>query len=266
MPRRVEAEQPESWAVRIALGVPTGWDNGSVRGTEYTDWLIEHCERCALEGPHGHPLTAPAFQVDQRDLEQLRQGVRRGLIELLPNGRFNTVDRPRPEGHWALLSFYGKQTILNGEYIPQLACYVDLIARLGYDPRRVLFEPGDSGCRLDHAVLDDTGHAVIVGEAKVDPAQPHDLAVRVTARYSAAPTGPVDRPARKGREHEAWKLADALWKMRPDYLWLVAPGKRQAYALRFDPLALTRVDDLPTASELGLTRVPPDMLTPAAHN
>lgn len=175
--------------------------------------LLERCREFAADGNH-HPLDEPKFAIDALDVEQTFLGIELGLIELCPRGRFNTLDRPAPGGRWGLLSFYGAQTTLNGEYLPQLACYVDLIDRLGYPPDRVLFEPGDALERVDHAVLDDTGELLILGEAKVDPSQPADIVQRIRTRYSAGPPDPASRPP-KGREYEAWKTADAIWKLRP---------------------------------------------------
>lgn len=228
-----------------------------MEATNPVDWLIRHCEQHALQGPHGFPLTPPAFAIDRRDVEQLLDGVRQQLIELLPAGRFNTLDRPESRGHWGLLSFYRQQTILNGEYVPQLAGYVDLLSRLEYPHERVLFEPGDSCCRVDHAIFDDEGGVTIIGEAKVDPGQPEDLIRRIRATYSMTEPTAANRPPGKGREYEAWKLADAIWKLRPNYLWLLAPGVRRAFELSFTPLSLADLPDLPSARDLNLAHNPP---------
>jgi len=209
--------------------------------------LLERCRTFATDGPHGHPLDEPKFAIDQLDVEQTLLGVDLGLIELCPRGRFNTMDRPVPGGRWGLLSFYRAQTTLNGEYLPQLACYVDLLERLGYPSDRVLFEPGDAFERVDHAVLGDAGDVLILGEAKVDPSQPDDIVQRIRARYSEGPPDPASRPS-KGREYEAWKTADAIWKLRPRYVWLVAPGVRLAFEVSFSPLVLDPLADLPSAA------------------
>ena len=79
---------------------------------------------------------------------------------------------------------------------------------------------------------------MILGEAKVDPGQPDDLVERIRLRYSSGPPGPQPLPAvNKSKERDAWKLAVALWKIRPPFLRLVAPGVRRAYSCAFDPLA-----------------------------
>lgn len=217
--------------------------------------FIERCESFAAAGPHGHALSRPAFPIDAHDVAQLLEGVDSGLIEFKALGRFNTLDRPTSVGHWSMLSFYRAQTIINGEYLPQLACYVDLIRRLRYPAGRVLFEPGDRCERVDLTVLNDGGRVVIMGEAKVDPSQPDDLVQRMRARYSTAPPQTETKPP-KGREYEAWKTADAVWKLRPRLLWLVAPGVRAAYEMTYEPLLLRLVDDLPAAITLGLDPPP----------
>lgn len=223
--------------------------------------FLRLCAHFAAQGPYGHALSPPQFPLDDHDITQLFEGLEGGLISLTSLGRFNTLDRPTALGHWALLSYYRAQTIVNGEYVPQVACYVDLLTRLGYPPGRVLFEPGDPCERVDHAVLDDGGAVVVMGEAKVDPRQPGDLVARIRQSYSTAPPALSTRPP-KGREYEAWKTADALWKLRPRYLWLVAPGVRDAFVVSFRPLTLTRILDLPTAAELGLDRPPKRFMKP----
>lgn len=186
-----------------------------MEATSPVDWLIQHCQEHALHGPHGFPLTPPAFAIDRRDVEQLIDGVRRQLIELLPAGRFNTLDRPEPHGHWGLLSFYRSQTIVNGSTSRNSRGTSTCYAVLAYPPQRVLFEPGDSCYRVDHAIFDDHGAVTIISEAKVDPDQPEDLIRRICAAYSMTEPTVANRPSGKGREHEAWKLADAMWKLRP---------------------------------------------------
>lgn len=229
---------------------------------EHRRRLLDLCADFARQGPYGHPLTPPAFPIDDHDLEQLFDGLDADIITLKPKGKFNTQDRPTADGHWSLLSFYRPQTILNGEYLPQLAGYVDLIRRLGYPSERVLFEPGDRCHRLDHAVLDDTGRIVIAGEAKVDPSQPRDLIERMLAGYADSPPGPETRPPGKGRQYEAWKLAVALWGIGPSFLWLTAPGVRATFRVGLHPLTLEELPDLPSAAALGLEHQPPRRLTP----
>ncbi|MCU1360983.1 MAG: hypothetical protein JWN99_2272 [Ilumatobacteraceae bacterium] len=100
-------------------------------------------------------------------------------------------------------------------------------------------------------VLDDNRRVVIMGEAKVDSTQPKELHDRIADRYSAGPPTQQTRPP-KGRQYEAWKTADALWKLRPAYLWLIAPWVRLAYTMSYEPLTMTPVGDLPTARDLDL--------------
>lgn len=206
--------------------------------------LLNECARYALEGPYGHVLSTPRFAIEPRDIREMAEGIRLGLIDMKPRGRFNALDRPTAAGRWALLSFYRTQTIINGEYLPQIAGYVDLIRRLGYPPERVLFEPGDRYARVDHVVLGTDDSVFIMGEAKVDPTQPIDIVRRIRDRYSSSRPAPGSRPP-KSREYEAWKTADAIWALRPTHLWLVAPGVRLSFAVTYDPLTLREIDDLP---------------------
>ena len=206
--------------------------------------LLNECARYALEGPYGHVLSTPRFAIEPRDIREMAEGIRLGLIDMKPRGRFNALDRPTAAGRWALLSFYRTQTIINGEYLPQIAGYVDLIRRLGYPPERVLFEPGDRYARVDHVVLSTDDSVFIMGEAKVDPTQPIDIVRRIRDRYSSSRPAPGSRPP-KSREYEAWKTADAIWALRPTHLWLVAPGVRLSFAVTYDPLTLREIDDLP---------------------
>lgn len=83
-----------------------------------------------------------------------------------------------------------------------------------------------------------------MGEAKVDPTQPIDIVRRIRERHSSSRPAPGSRPP-KSREYEAWKTADAIWALRPSYLWLVAPGVRLSFAVTYDPLSLREIDDLP---------------------
>jgi hypothetical protein len=198
--------------------------------------------------------------IDEQDVARYA-GLATGLISFKAQGRFNTLDRPTAQGHWSLLSFYKNQTIINGEYLPQLAGYVELITERGYPAGRVLFEPGDNCERVDHAVLDDDGRVVIMGEAKVDPGQPDDIESRICDRWTSPPD-PASRPP-KGREYEAWKTADAMWKLRPKILWLTAPGVQRAYEVSYSPFVLGRLAALPEAATLGLSHAPTSQLTPA---
>jgi hypothetical protein len=117
----------------------------------------------------------------------------------------------------------------------------------------VLFEPGDDCLRIDLGVATDMRKLIIVGEAKVSPDQPEDLASRLTQRYATDPAGwPPHGGSMKSREGEARTLALRLWTIRPPYLWLVAPGVRRAYRCSYAPLELEPLPDLPAAAQLGL--------------
>lgn len=214
--------------------------------------FLDLCRRGSREGNRPNPLSPPRFSLDERDLTQFFEGVNAGLISLEPMARFNTLDRPRRGGRWGLLSFFQSQTTINGEYLPQLAAYVDLVRRLGFHTHRVLFEPGESCRRVDLAVMDDQGQVLVLGEAKVASDHPNDLIDRITAKHAACPTSSNSRPPGRGRAYEAWKLADAMWRTQAPYLWLVAPGVRLAFGVEYAPLRLLPLSDLPSQKELGL--------------
>lgn len=94
------------------------------------------------------------------------------LINPHSAGRFNTQDRPTPDGRWGILSRSKAGGWFNAEYLPQLAAYVEATLELGYPSPRVLFElpaqslqlrPDDprrhgarGGCKIHHAAFDAT--------------------------------------------------------------------------------------------------------------
>jgi hypothetical protein len=68
-------------------------------------------------------------------------------------------------------------------------------------------------------------------------------------------------PGEEGR-NEARQLAWRLWRTRAPYLWLIGPGHRRAYRVRYEPLAFERLANLPRAEEIGLAHVPVRHLSP----
>ena len=202
-----------------------------------------------LETPN---VIAPA------DVELFLEGVEGGLIEFERGAKFNTQDRPTPGGRWSLLSRSKQGGWYNAEYLPQLAAYVDAIARLGYPSERVLFELPASALQLDLAILDDHGDVVVLGEAKRDVAMLDALLNEIRERFSHAPPGPET----KKRGDEARQLSWRLWAIRAPLLWLIGPNCRRAFACGYDPLRLVEVGELPSASAAGLAHVPPARLQP----
>lgn len=216
--------------------------------------LLDIARTGTADRPDAQPLTSPRFAIDAIDLAELFDGLDHELIRFTDEARFDVRHRPRPDGtgRSGLLSFWKDQTTINGEYLPQLAGYVHLIRTLGYHPNRVLFEPGEHALRVDLAVLDDESHITILAEVKVAPGHPRDLHDRIVDHYSTTlPPEPAPAPNRT-KEKEAWQVAERLWRIRPKYLWLTAPGERLAFACHHDPLTLDPIDELPMASTLGL--------------
>jgi len=197
-------------------------------------------------------------EIHVEDVALFNQGRETGLITVLRGGRFNTLDRPTPTGHWGLLSRSRKGGWYNAEYLPQLAAYVDAVLNLGYPSGRELFELPGSALQLDLAILDDAGRVVVLGEAKRDVAMLQTLKTTVFTRYSAAP------PEMTTAKDEARQLAWRIWTVKPTYTWLIGPNLRTAYLTTTGPLQLVPTDDgrLPAAGAVGLDHEPPVTQTP----
>lgn len=196
--------------------------------------------------------------VDAGDVELFFRGVGAGLVQLAPDGRFNTRDRPTPQGHWALLSRSARGGWFNAEYLPQIAAYVEAILDLGYPHERVLFELPAKSLQLDLAILDDDGAVRVLGEAK-----------RSTPALSALRRGVVERFGQeaptvesKRRGDEQRQLAWRLWTVSPELTWLIGPGHREAFRTELAPLRLSSLPKLPLASELELAHRPRQQLAP----
>lgn len=195
--------------------------------------------------------------VDEGDVSLFFAAVEAGIVTLRRGGRFDTFDRPTGRGRWGLLSRSRDGGWYNAEYLPQLAAYADAILRLGYPKERVLFELPAVSLQLDLAILDDRSR-VVLGEAKREVGMLEKLRRRVLERFADEPPGPET----KRRGDEARQLAWRLWTVRPDYLWLIAPGERVAFRCAYDPLVLTPIGALPAAGELGLDGALPRVLAP----
>lgn len=150
--------------------------------------------------------------VDPGDVALFFRGVDAGLVDLRPDGRFNTMDRPTAVGRWALLSRSRRGGWFNAEYLPQLAAYIEAILDLGYPRERVLFELPVQSLQLDLAILDDPERVVVLGEAKRSTRALAPLARGVVSRFfeSAAPS-----EASKRRGDEQRQLAWRLWTVAP---------------------------------------------------
>jgi hypothetical protein len=193
-------------------------------------------------------------EVDEADVALFYAGVEAGLIIVLRGGRFNTLDRPMPTGHWGLLSRSKEGGWYNAEYLPQIAAYVDAILNLNYSAARVLFELPGSALQLDLAILDDLGRVVVLGEAKREAGMLVKLRETVLSRYADL------APDMTAAKDEARQLAWRLWTVAPAYTWLIGPNHRQAFTTTMAPLQLDPVPPdgkLPPAAGLGLDRPPP---------
>jgi hypothetical protein len=196
-------------------------------------------------------------KIHDDDLDLFFRGIEHGHITLRRGARFDTRDRPRPDGkgRWGLLSRGKQGGWYNAEYLPQVAAYVDAIDNLGFHHHRVLFELPDAALKLDLTVLNNAGSVVVLGEAKRDVGMLDALLSRVTDRHASSNPGP------KGRD-EPQQLAWRLWTTRAPYLWLIGPGERRAYSVHYEPLSFVPLHRLPSASELGLAKAPGVMMSP----
>jgi len=157
--------------------------------------------------------------ISDADLRLFFTGLEHGLLSLAPGARFNTLDRPRKNGRWGLLSREERGCRYNAEYLPQLAAYVAAIHELGYPSARVFFELPHVALKLDLAIVHDDGTIAVLGEAK--RAVHMLLLAEVEGRYSQ------QDPGEQGR-NEARQVAWRLWQTKAAHLWFLGPGERRA--------------------------------------
>lgn len=196
--------------------------------------------------------------MDVGDVDLFFRGVDAGLIDLRSAGRFNTQDRPTPDGRWGILSRSKAGGWFNAEYLPQLAAYMEAILDLGYPTERVLFELPARSLQLDLAILDDTGRVVVLGEAKRSTPALATLARGAVERFRDV--APTDDTKRRGDEQR--QLAWRVWTVAPQLTWLIGPGHREALRTSTDPLRLESLPQLPHAADLGLAHAPAQRLSP----
>jgi hypothetical protein len=228
-------------------------------GTRFVDWLRASSVELHAENPStmaSGTLIPTPNKIDEGDAQLFWDGVDAGIIELRRGGRFNTADRPTTDGRWGALSRSQRGGWFNAEYLPQIAAYVDAVLGLGYPHERVLFELPASAMRLDLAILDDAGRVVVLGEAKRDVGMLATLRDSMIRRFADAAPGEDS----KRRGDEARQLAWRIWTVEPDYIWLIAPGRRDAFRCRTAPLHLEPLQGLPPAGHLGLAKAPPTQL------
>ncbi len=196
--------------------------------------------------------------IDAEDVRWFGRAIDAGLITLLRGGRFNTLDRPAPQGRWGLLSRSREGGWYNAEYLPQIAAYARAVLEFSFPAERVLFELPSSALQLDLAVLDDERRVVVLGEAKRDVGMLGLLLADVLARFSEE--APDEDSKRRG--DEARQLAWRLWTVQPDRLWLIGPGVIRSFRCSFSPLELEPESALADAAALGLATPPAAMLAP----
>ena len=171
-----------------------------------------------------YPVDLIARRLTDQDCDDLFAGVELGLITWRPEGRFDTLDRPRPpRGRWWLIEKDGETRRPCWEFVPQLAAYVELIRDLGYHRNRVLFDTPQAALQFDLAVLNDDGAVVVLGEAKKESSDLDKLQSGLLAHQGEPPT--------PKRGDEPRQLAWRLWVTRAPYLWfrLVGPSDRRAF-------------------------------------
>jgi hypothetical protein len=194
-------------------------------------------------------------RLTDQDCDAVFAGIELGLIAWRPGGRFDTLDRPRPpRGRWWLIERDGDTRRPCWEFVPQLAAYVELIRDHEYHRSRVLFDTPQSALQLDLSVLGDDGSVVVLGEAKKEATDLNKLEIGLLAHQ-------VEEPEPR-RGDESRQLAWRLWVTRAPYLWLIGPSDRRAYRVDYEPLALTRLEDLPVGTTLGLVDGPERVMDP----
>lgn len=220
-------------------------------------WLAERTAADTPPLPLGKfPEERVAARITDHDAALLLEGVEAGLVLWRTGTRFDTLDRPmEPRGRWWLTECEGDFRRPCWEFVPQLAAYVEIITRYGYQRNRVLFDTPQAALQLDLAVLADDGETVVVlGEAKKES---KDL-----DRLEAGLFRHLDAEPEPKRGDEPRQLAWRLWVTRAPYLWLIGPSDRRAFECSYDPLRPDRIDALPHASTLGLDADPGRMLPP----
>jgi len=222
----------------------------------HSEWFRGLLRRGAQElfEDNPHRMACPdvfptAHTISEDDLRLFFLGLESGTVTLCRGARFNTLDRPRKSGRWGLLSREKTGCRCNAEYLSQIAAYVEAVQELGYPSERVLFELPHTSLKLDLAILSDAGAVVVLGEAKRALFMLDRILTEVQERY-----GSVD-PGEQGR-NEARQLAWRLWQTRAPYLWLIGPGERRAYRMRYTPLAFEPLPSLPRADSIGLAHRP----------
>jgi hypothetical protein len=143
------------------------------------------------------------------------------------------------------------------EYLTQVVALAELISRYGWPKELVAFDPEAKGAwTFDLAAFRDrsgTPPWVIAAETKspVSARELGDLAARLR---SWSDTGTSPDP---GDGSKAAKAFHGLLRTRPQWLWLVAPGRqRQAYRLVYHEsgrLRMAEAEDLPRFAEQGAT-------------
>lgn len=222
-----------------------------------TDDYLLRMEGCAQDmGRSLAPVTDldRALRLHESDAATVERGFRDGLLSIQKPNRVLTAD-PFQGTAWLI---EGTPARLCWEYVPHMAAYVELIQDHGYPSSAVRFETPDVEMNLDLAVLDATGHVLVLGEVKREARQIAGLE-QVVQELQGDPGKAVPRTAPgapQGPRREAWKLAHQLWQTRAPHLWLIASGTRQVFDVGYsDRIVLDPRPSLPAVSELWPTVV-----------
>lgn len=189
--------------------------------------------------------------LDTVEAADFRRGLENGLFTIDEDGYVQSKWLPRsaadPDRNKILQVFWrrGDGRMLFREGVCQLAAASALVLRYGWSVDVVQIElSGPVRWGVDLAVRTTAGgRALILGEVKRRPSDVRRLLVDLDT-CAALGQHAKDRCAcANHRKH------DALLHERPEFLWVVCPGRRCSFRVRFlgDHLRLSEIDDIPTA-------------------
>lgn len=212
--------------------------------------LLRFCaEHLGREVPDGF-TSAIESRSSEAEADLIRRGLDEGLLAV--DGNYVRTRDPYQGTAWLV---EGNPVHPCWEYLPHMAAYVELVKVAGVPPSLVRFETPDSELNLDLAVLTPSGRVVLLGEVKAKSSQLYSL-LRLLPHHRDGDPGkakPIARGGPAGSQREAWKLAHQLWVLRPAFLWLVAPGDRRAFAVKF---AEGRFALVPIPADLAAHKLP----------
>lgn len=212
--------------------------------------LLRSCaDHLGRDVPSGLAAAIEA-RTSESEADLIRCGLDEGLLAV--DGNYLRTRDPYQGTAWLV---EGNPAHPCWEYLPHMAAYVELVKVGGVPPSLVRFETPDSELNLDLAVLASSGQTVLLGEVKARSSQLDSLLRLLPAHEHADPgkAVPVARGGPAGSQRQTWKLAHQLWVLRPEFLWLVAPDDRRAFAVSFAENGLALV---PVAADLAALELP----------